>query len=380
MRRIPKLSMKLFFSARTDLECVAQALGQMSTQPGLRGILMLCAEGNHYDLSQLDALLRHSPIPIFGGIFPAVLYEGRRHDTGVILLGLCCPLQLAVLPQPSLQETDISRHLPPLPRQSAGQRAMLLTFVDGFGHRIHPLIHELFNHYGLELNYIGGGCGSLTMQSGPCVITPQGVLQEAAVLVLCQVASGIGVAHGWESISGAFKVTASQEGLLQGLDWLPAWRVYQQVVEQHAGVQINEANFFEIAKAYPLGIAKLGSELVIRDPVRLQGEALLCVGEVRQGAYVHVMHGGSHTIIQAARHATDMALRELGQADADVMLFVDCVSRSLFLGAQFDEELHAVSQPGTPMLGALTLGEIANSGRDYLEFFNKTSVVGLIKS
>ncbi|WP_409419920.1 FIST C-terminal domain-containing protein [Pseudaeromonas sp. ZJS20] len=372
--------MKLFFSPRTDLECVAQALGQMSTEPGLRGVLMLAAEGNDYDLSRLDALLQHSPIPIFGGIFPFLLHDGVEHGAGVILLGLCCPLQLAVLPSQRLQEADISRHLPPLPRLAGEQRAMLLTFVDGFSQCIHPLIHELFNHYGLELNYIGGGCGSLSMQAKPCVITPQGVLQDAAVLVLCHAASGIGVAHGWESISGAFKVTASQDGLLQGLDWMPAWEVYKAVVEQHAGVRITRENFFDIAKAYPLGIAKLGAELVIRDPVRLEGDALVCVGEVRKGAYVHVMHGGSDTIIQAARHARDMAVRELGQTDAEVLLFVNCVSRSLFLGADFNKELQAVTLPGTPMLGALTLGEIANSGRDYLEFFNKTSVVGLIKS
>lgn len=372
--------MKLFFSTRTDLECVAQALGQMSTEPGLRGVLMLVAEGNGYDLARLNELLQHSPIPIFGGIFPFLLHDGVAHGAGVILLGFCCPLQLAILPQLSQRNDDLSRGLPPLPRLADEQRAMLLTFVDGFGQRIHPLIHELFNHYGLELNYIGGGCGSLSMQSEPCVITPQGVMQDAAVLILCQVPSGIGVAHGWESISGAFKVTASQEGLLQGLDWMPAWDVYRDVVEQHAGVRFTRDNFFDIAKAYPLGIAKLGAELVIRDPVRLDGDALVCVGEVRKGAYVHVMHGRPDTIIQAARHARDMALRELGQADADVLLFVNCVSRSLFLGTDFNKELQAVTLPGTPMLGALTLGEIANSGRDYLEFFNKTSVVGLIKT
>jgi hypothetical protein len=56
---------------------------------------------------------------------------------------------------------------------------------------------------------------------------------------------------------------------------------------------------------------------------------------------------------------------------------IDCISRSLFLGTDFQRELAAIDD-GLPMVGALTLGEIANSGRDFLEFYNKTAVVGLI--
>ena len=60
--------------------------------------------------------------------------------------------------------------------------------------------------------------------------------------------------------------------------------------------------------------------------------------------------------------------------------FIDCISRVLFLEGDFEQELQAVSRSGIPLIGALTLGEIANSRNDYLEFYNKTSVVGVLQA
>ncbi|MEI7446985.1 MAG: FIST C-terminal domain-containing protein, partial [Burkholderiales bacterium] len=59
-------------------------------------------------------------------------------------------------------------------------------------------------------------------------------------------------------------------------------------------------------------------------------------------------------------------------------LFIDCVSRVLFLGDAFDRELRSVVRDDVPTIGALTLGEIANAGRSFLEFHNKTAVVALM--
>ena len=57
-------------------------------------------------------------------------------------------------------------------------------------------------------------------------------------------------------------------------------------------------------------------------------------------------------------------------------MFIDCISRVLFLEKDFEKELAAVYDPKYPLFGALTIGEIANNKHDYLEFYNKTSVVG----
>ena len=41
----------------------------------------------------------------------------------------------------------------------------------------------------------------------PCLITPAGVIADAAMMVGLNWHSGIGVAHGWERASGPFIVT-----------------------------------------------------------------------------------------------------------------------------------------------------------------------------
>jgi len=49
----------------------------------------------------------------------------------------------------------------------------------------------------------------------------------------------------------------------------------------------------------------------------------------------------------------------------------------LFLDQDFNQELENVHRfvNDVPFFGVLSLGEIANNGNDYLEFYNKTAVV-----
>lgn len=55
--------------------------------------------------------------------------------------------------------------------------------------------------------------------------------------------SGVGVVHGWQPISGAFKVTEGDGNRIISLDWIPAFEVYRQVVESHAGASFAGSSF-----------------------------------------------------------------------------------------------------------------------------------------
>ena len=351
----------------------------LNADPNVRFIVMLMAVQTEITHDDINHVLVTSPKPIIGGLFPYVLYEKSLLTAGIVLIGFSCSYNLAVIPALSKTtqvEAELQRQLP----WQNTERGTLFTFVHGMSSGVQRLIDGLFNQYGLEINYIGGGCGSLQKLDQPCVITPQGIVEDAAILVMADVQSGIGVAHGWQSISRAFKVTEVEDNEIVSIDWRPAAEVYRSVVEDHSGMRFSEQSFSEMARAYPFGIAKLADELVIRDPIALNGQRIVCVGDVRRGSYLHVMHGKPDYVSSAAGKARQKAAENLKGRQPQLMLFMDCISRVLFLGELFAREITHVSMPEVPLAGALTLGEIANSGYDYLELYNKTSVVGLLAS
>jgi len=100
------------------------------------------------------------------------------------------------------------------------------------------------------------------------------------------------------------------------------------------------------------------------------------VGEIERGTFVNLLHGNKESLISAASKAMETALKDHENQPSEFIFFIDCISRVLYLEDDFKEELETVSKKTElPVVGALTIGEIANSGKDYLEFHNKTSVI-----
>ncbi len=369
----------VIFLPELEEAAIRKALLQLQRHVGIQGVLMLIAAGNDAYQSWLDPLLRSASIPLYGGVFPSLLWQGEKYERGVILVAQCCPLQIIVIPQIDQATAALEQWSRQRGSQDWNTMHTLFAFVDSCCGHVGALMSALFNQFGLELNYLGAGCGTLAMKSGPVVISPMGLLTGAAVLGLAGCHSSVGVAHGWLPISTAFKVTEAGDQSISSLDWQPALQVYRQAIEAHVGHPVSAESMLCTTRAYPFGIANLSDEMVVRDPLRLDAEAVHCVGPIAAGSYVHVLHGDRDSLVHAVLQARQEAYNGLQPGhEPRQMMFVDCVSRALFLEEHFQYELSAVTEKSLPMFGALTLGEIANSGQDYLEFLNKTAVVGLL--
>lgn len=369
--------MELYISHTGSLIELAEGLKHIENQTNVESILVLACDENGFTPETCDSVFRQIQKPLFGGIFPGIIHENTKLDQGTLIIGLTTRTNTHIIKNISNSDLEFEDIIEELHKDDFEFQTMAVI-VDGFSKRIGALIEALFVVFGLEYNYFGGGAGSLKNRQ-PCIISNEGLLIDSALIVELKTECGVGVQHGWKSIAGPFKITSSEENIIQTIDFKPAFEVYKEIIDTHSKEKITTDNFFEIAKAYPFGINKLGAEKVVRDPLSNDGNNLICVGDVPEGAFIDVLNGNKDTLINAAKTAADISSNQLNANETEFVLFFDCISRVLFLENDFTNELKAVNTENVPLVGALSIGEIANNRKDYLEFYNKTAVVASIK-
>ncbi len=345
---------------------------------GAKSILVLAADANGFTPAQLDTHLQALPIPIFGGIFPEIIANGQSLQQGSVVCALPLASQVYHVEQLSDPNADYFSAIEALSAQTPAN-ATLVTLVDGLSKRIGTLLESLYEVFGGHYQYIGGGAGSLSFVQKPCLFSNQGLRMDCAQLTCIELPLSIGIEHGWHKFAGPFFVTGAYNNTITTLDYQPAFEVYRQVVEADSGKRFADGEFFDIAKAYPFGLERLSSDVVVRDPLFVDGNKLICVGEVPANHIIYILKGEPDDLLAASHACANTAIQT--QNPPVLALLFDCISRTLFLQERFAEEVDNICSKlpaGTPLIGVLSLGEIADAGNTCLEFFNKTIVLGIL--
>ncbi len=358
-------------------------LRKVSSREDVQGLIVLAAAENGFSPGTIDPLLRSQELPLIGGIFPAILAGTRKLERGSIVVGLTAPVRTMRIDGLDRREVDfVSRIDERLPVDVPSNTSdTVLVMVDAFASRIDSFLESVYTVFGPDRTYLGGGTGTLAMDRSPSLLTNEGIVADSAVLALIDVSSSLGVRHGWTQVAGPFRVTDADGSVIRALDWEPAFSVYRNVIKEAGGGTIREDNFFEIARAFPFGLQRIDGDLVVRDPFAVEeGERLVCVGSVPNGSFLQVLRGDDDSLIAAAAEAAEMCSSRghgvaRSEGSAGIRVFFDCISRVLFLEDRFTEELAVVYDPDRPLVGACSIGEVANNGDSFLEFFNKTAVV-----
>ncbi|WP_421947369.1 FIST signal transduction protein [Phaeodactylibacter xiamenensis] len=345
-------------------------------------IVLLVAESDNLNLQALIDRLNEAGVSFIGGIFPGVIHNSTLHKVGVVvkkLQSVSAPVIIQGLNTSDYRWPDFTPTLSGLEK-----KVTAWIMIDGLMPNIASFLSGLYDRLGDRVNFIGGGAGSLTLEQKPCLLTPNGLLQDAAVIALLDYDTHLGVKHGWKRLAGPIVATRTSHNIIYELNWEEAFTVYKNYVEKDCDCKMSPANFFEISKCYPFGISKSNAEEVVRDPISVNSDGgLVCVGEVPENTVLNIMKGIPENLIAAAAEAVEETLNQSAHNDyVRHTMVVDCVSRALFLEDRHEEELEQISRrikavrPEVSPQGMLSLGEISSYGEGYLEFFNKTIVIG----
>ncbi|WP_448246593.1 FIST signal transduction protein [Thalassotalea agariperforans] len=348
-----------------------------ATEQGCKSLLLLACSDNNIDITACNKMLSKVNITVFGGVYPKLIFNKKVVDSGYIVIGF--KQKLAVhnfLDVSSRIDTDDATE-GEIEKNINHKSQAYFLFHDALSPNSESFIDSLFYCLG-NIKIIGGGAGSLDFIPKPCIFSNQGLLQDATQLVALNTPLSLGISHGWQVFDGPYLVTESSKHIVHSFNYQPAFSTYKKVIESASEHRFNDNNFFDIAKNFPLGIHGANDEIVVRDPIQVDGENLDCVGNIPINSMVYILKGDTESLIRSVEIATLMT--NTNQVTKGKNLFVvDCISRYLYLGDSFKLELAAMidkHQLPDRMFGVLSLGEITNSHSGAIKLLNKSTVLG----
>jgi hypothetical protein len=364
----------IWFDPAGDLDAFFSNM-DAAVAAGARSLFLLSCVANDFPVDAVDRKLRGMPIPVFGGIFPRLIYAKSATERGTLVCALDEVATVHHVEQISDPESDLASQIA---RFEADLQEMptIMVFVDGVASRIGAALDATYDALGVNRHYLGGGAGSLESVARPCLFSNFGMRADALQLVGLPMQSRIEVGHGWQVLSGPFLATRSEHSTVHELDYRPAFEVYREEVEKISGQRFDRHPFLDIANNYPFGLKKWEGEIIVREAVIREGDSLVCVGEIPDGALLYILTGDADELIRTAGSVAGRL-----QPDGGFVVAFDCIGRSMLLGDRYPEEVEAMSRAlpdDMTLFGALTLGEIAGRDEGCLDFYNMTVVMGAL--
>lgn len=308
--------------------------------------------------------LKNYNMNFIGAVFSEIIYEDRLYDEGILVIELNDLLETMLIK--NIDTIEFSE-------KEFDDCKSIITIVEGISKYNDVFLEKLFSSVDINTNIIGGGAGFI--QNEKAVIFDQDEFYfDGAILIKVKSEINIGVQHGCEYLAGPFVATSCDGNVLKQLDYNNALNTYKEIVKNDSGKELNEENIFEITQHYPLGIVKYNSEQIVRDAIALKDGNIVLAGDIKENAVINILKVNKDGMLNASKKASSQMYDE----NSNLVMLFDCASRVSFLGESFQEELDNVFKVAdkNTIFGAVTIGEIANSGNRYINFYNKTCVIG----
>lgn len=343
------------------------------------GVLALVAERERARLAEIQQMARDAGYPLVGAVFPALITNNQFAEAGVVLLRFEHMPSYALISLPkNLSAQQAAEHMVSrLPSSVADRKQTLFMFFDAMIPNIASILDSLYLQLADRVNYAGANAGSESFQPIPCLFDDADIVEHGVLALLLDTPSGAVLEHGYKAPPNTMTATAAEGNKVTYIDWMPALDIYRRLAREEFGVSVEPGNFYDYAVHYPLGIIRLGGDVLVRIPVALDDQgALFCVGEIPDNSLLTVLRAadaGSHETADTLAAKLDNCI------PSDTLLLFYCAGRRMHMGNAAADELRTVAQklPNSHIVGAVSLGEIGQAGANNVPLFQNATLVAL---
>ncbi len=369
----------MYLSADLPLDELVDRLTTLAIT-GNDALVLFVAEQNKPDLPALAARLSAKGVRVIGAMFPAVIAEREVRTSG--LVALVQPLAAEPLflniehfgAQDELQLMALRSRL-----QGFGQQRMVLVLIDNVGpHLLAAFCQHLYRLLGRNLNYIGGGAGSATLEPVPCVFDNSGYHPGKGAVIVLDRESLVDYSYGWRAVGLPLLATETHDNIIYKLNGKPAADVFRTQYQVITGMSIQQEDISVFSRLH-LGMFAYQREKIMRAILGVTPEGgLVTGGSVPHNATIFIMETTPEQMFRESRRVSAEMSDKL-RANTD-LLVVECITRHLILQQKLNEELHGISEAignkVREMVGFLALGEITRLHNLGIEFLNESVVIG----
>lgn len=361
------------FTKEVTSQWIAQHLSWLS-ENGFSCAVFFGAFNDIDAIAQSEASFLETKIKVAGGLFPSIIFNEKLYDSGLIVIGIEKGIDVLEV------DKDPIKHSPNF--TSTGRSAVV--FFDALCDESEKHIENINAIIDTNRPVVGMGAGSIAdFLHRPAIFSNSGLLLGKSLLVLLDFDMIQKTAHGYKACEGPFLVTKSIGTTVYEMNYENAYDLYRTSIHKKIGKSSSTQNFFEWASLFPLGIENMDGSVIIRHPYSTDGASITSVGSVPENAVVYIMEASKDNLITAANRASKGASERYEKTKSrnpELAFLVDCVSRKLALGDDFEKEIAAV-RSGTSAntyIGVLSLGEVSNYQAAHASLLNKTLVVSLV--
>ncbi len=351
------------------------------------GVFALLPEPEAPAVATLQSLATEVDVPIFGGIFPALIVERGFRNSGCLLLRFD-EAPFTVFSDPITNDGQHAAIAEQIGAQIAAQVAAtddectLFMLFDAMVPVIGSMLDALYLELADRVHYAGASAGSESFQPLPCLFDRTRFLGDRALFLLLRDHHGAILEHGYCLPERTYLATTTEGNRITHIDWRPAFDVYCELAQTHYDVAITRDNFYRHAVHLPFGIVRANHNILVRIPTTLHEDGSIgCAGEIPPHSMLTLLGGPAVDTHDTVDALVERVSRLNGDVAGRNKLLFYCAGRRLHLGLSEAEselsELHRRSRC-REIAGALSLGEIGASTLWGYPLFHNAALVAAL--